>query len=43
MNLSKTRPNGKILRYNQETNTFSSYTKDGIPKTMFHPKRGIEY
>ena len=34
--LSKTRTNGEMLRYHQET-------KDGIPKTMFRPKKGIEY
>lgn len=40
---SKTRPNGKLLRYNQNTNVFGSYTKDGVPKTMFRPKNGIQY
>lgn len=41
--LSKTRSNGEILIYEQKTNTFGSYTKDGIPKTMYHPTDGIKY
>jgi RHS repeat-associated protein len=48
--LSKTRINGDIIHYHKETNTFSVYTKDGIPKTMFKPdpkkhpyKSNLEY
>jgi pyocin large subunit-like protein len=40
---SKARSNGELLRYNQETNTFGSFSRDGIPKTMFNPKNGIKY
>ncbi len=35
--LSRTRPNGEILKYDSRSNTFGSYTKDGIPKTLFKP------
>jgi pyocin large subunit-like protein len=41
--LFKTRPSGELLRFHEETNIFGSYTKDGIPKTMFRPKDGIKY
>jgi len=41
--LSKTRSNGDILKYHEESNTFGVMTKDGVPKTMFRPDDGIQY
>lgn len=35
--LMKTRPNGEILLYHPETNSFASFTKEGVPKTLFKP------
>ncbi len=48
--LTKIRPNGEIVRYHMKTNTFSTYTETGVPKTMFKPdpskhphKTNLEY
>ena len=41
--LTKTRQNGDVMYYHPATNTFSVKTKDGVPKTMFKPKGGMEY
>lgn len=41
--LIKTKVNGDILYYNKATNEFAAQTKDGIIKTYFKPKNGIEY
>jgi pyocin large subunit-like protein len=41
--LTKIRSNGDVLFYDPMTNTFSVKTKDGVPKTMFKPKGGMEY
>jgi hypothetical protein len=35
--LMKTRLNGEIVLYHPETNTFASFTKEGVPKTLFKP------
>jgi len=43
MAFSKIRPNGEILKYDLKYNTFGAFTKDGVPKTMFKPRLGIEY
>ncbi|WP_245683840.1 hypothetical protein [Vulcanibacillus modesticaldus] len=41
--LTKTRSNGDILFYNKSTNEFAVVTKDGVIRTYFKPKEGIEY
>lgn len=41
--LTKVRQNGDVIYYHPATNTFSVKTKDGVPKTMFKPKGGMEY
>ncbi|WP_456154294.1 hemagglutinin repeat-containing protein [Serratia plymuthica] len=41
--LTKTRPNGDTLYYNPTTNTFASKDKNGVPRTMFKPDKGLEY
>ncbi|AUJ80040.1 S-type Pyocin family protein [Enterobacter cancerogenus] len=41
--LMKVRQNGDVMYYHPATNTFSVKTKDGVPKTMFKPKGGLEY
>lgn len=41
--LTKVRQNGDVMHYHPATNTFSVKTKDGVPKTMFKPKGGMEY
>lgn len=41
--LTKVRQNGDVMYYHPATNTFSVKTKDGVPKTMFKPKGGMEY
>ncbi|WP_018130917.1 hypothetical protein [Effusibacillus pohliae] len=41
--LTKTRSNGDRLYYNKTTNEFAAVTKDGIIKTFFKPKDGIDY
>lgn len=41
--LTKTRPNGDILKYDPKTNTFGVQRADGVPRTMFKPKDGISY
>lgn len=41
--LTKTRPNGDVLRYDPKTNTFGVQNADGAPKTMFRPSDGINY
>lgn len=41
--LTKTRSNGEKIFYNPKTNIFVSSTSDGIPKTMFKPKQGMDY
>ena len=41
--LTKVRQNGDVMYYHPATNTFSVKTKDGVPKTMFKPKGGLEY
>ena len=35
--LTKIRLNGEIVLYHPGTNTFASFTKEGIPKTLFKP------
>lgn len=41
--LTKIRPNGEVLLYDVQTNTFGAFTADGVPKTMFKPTEGIVY
>ena len=41
--LTKINSKGDILRYNPKTNTFGVLSKDGVPRTMFRPEKGIEY
>jgi LysM repeat protein len=41
--LSKTKENGNIIMYDQGTNTFASFSSEGVPRTMFKPKAGLEY
>ncbi|MBX7066761.1 MAG: hypothetical protein K1X28_05980 [Parachlamydiales bacterium] len=41
--LTKIRPNGDILLYDIENNTFGAFTSEGAPKTMFKPTNGIVY
>ncbi|MDV8153020.1 RHS repeat-associated core domain-containing protein, partial [Acinetobacter pittii] len=48
--LTKVRPNGEIVRYNEKTNVIGIMTKYGVPKTMFKPdpklhgyKTNLEY
>jgi hypothetical protein len=41
--LTKVRNNGEILHYQPISNTFGAFTKDGVPKTMFRPLKGIHY
>ncbi len=41
--LTKIRPNGEVLLYDVQTNTFGVFTPDGVPKTMFKPTEGIIY
>ena len=38
--LTKIRPNGEVLLYDVQTNTFGAFTPDGVPKTMFKPTEG---
>ena len=40
--LTKTRPNGDTLFYNQGNNTFGVQAADGAPRTMFRPSDGIK-
>ena len=35
--LQKVRPNGDIIMYHHQTNTFAVYASDGTPRTMFKP------
>ncbi|MBU2895225.1 pre-toxin TG domain-containing protein [Vibrio hepatarius] len=35
--LTKTRSNGDVVRYNEQSNTFGVMTKEGTPRTMFKP------
>jgi hypothetical protein len=41
--LSKVRTNGEKIFYNPATNTFYSYTANGVPKTMFRPIDKLQY
>jgi hypothetical protein len=41
--LTKTRPNGDVLFYNPQSNTFGVRAKNGAPRTMFRPDAGLEY
>ena len=41
--LTKTRPNGEILKYDPSSNTFVAALPDGTPKTMFRPKTAMVY
>ena len=41
--VTKIRPNGEVLLYDVQTNTFAVFTVDGVPKTMFKPTEGIVY
>lgn len=41
--LTKIRPNGEVLLYDVQTNTFGAFTPEGVPKTMFKPTEGIVY
>src|SRR3989339_867097 len=41
--LQKIRDNGDILRYDVEKNIFSSIKNNGVLKTIFQPKEGIDY
>ncbi len=41
--LMKKRSNGDTIFYHPETNTFAAKNKDGVPKTMFKPKKEMEY
>ncbi len=41
--LTKTRSNGDTLLYNQKTNTFGVKNADGVTRTLFRPKDGIDY
>ena len=41
--LTKTRPNGDVMLYDQTTNTFAVRTASGVPKTIFKPNDGINY
>jgi len=41
--LMKVRKNGDILLFNPQSNIFAVYTKEGVPRTMFKPKNGINY
>lgn len=41
--LTKTRANGDVLKYNPKTNTFAVKNANGVPRTMFKPKDGMQY
>lgn len=41
--LVKERSNGDLLFYNKRTNEFAVLTADGIIRTFFKPKDGIDY
>ncbi len=41
--LAKTQPNGDVVLYNPQTNTFVIRTADGVPRAMFKPKAGMKY
>jgi pyocin large subunit-like protein len=41
--LTKTRPNGDVLKYHPSSNTFGVMDKCGQPRTMFKPDDGIDY
>ncbi len=41
--LTKTRPNGDVLFFNPQTNTFAVRASNGAPRTMFRPKDGPDY
>jgi RHS repeat-associated protein len=41
--LIKVRPNGDVLKYHPETNTFGVMDANGAPRTMFKPADGMEY
>ncbi|MBO8172923.1 MAG: hypothetical protein H0Z33_13670 [Bacillaceae bacterium] len=41
--LTKTRTNGDKLVYNKATNEFGVVSKDGVLRTYFKPKDGIDY
>ncbi|MBO2531856.1 MAG: hypothetical protein CW342_02990 [Thermoactinomycetaceae bacterium] len=41
--LVKRRSNGDRLFYNQRTNEFAVLTEDGIIRTFFKPRDGIDY
>lgn len=38
-----TRKNGDRLIYDPKSNTFAVATKEGAPRTMFHPDNGADY
>ena len=42
-NLTKFRDNGDILYYNPTTNEFAVLSKDGIIRTYFKPREGMDY
>jgi pyocin large subunit-like protein len=37
------RPNGDLLLYEEKTNTFAVMSRQGAPRTMFKPRRGMDY
>lgn len=41
--LTKTRPNGDVLKYHPETNTFGVMNSSGTPRTLFRPVDGVKY
>ena len=41
--LTKINSRGDTLRYNPASNTFGVLSKDGVPRTMFRPRDGINY
>ena len=37
------RPNGDVLLYHEPSNTFAVMSRQGAPRTMFKPRRGMDY
>jgi pyocin large subunit-like protein len=37
------RPNGDVLLYHEASNTFAVMSRQGAPRTMFKPRKGMDY
>jgi pyocin large subunit-like protein len=41
--LTLKRPNGDVLLYHEASNTFAVMSREGAPRTMFKPRKGMNY